>query len=202
MGIKEKTMNNIIVTGSTTDLAQQEEISLAQAFVNVDIMIVIDLSGSMDMNDAKDIHGNRATRRRAAETQLQKLQRDHAGKVGVIGFADHAQYLPNGSIEGIDVGGTTDMLKGLQLAETANRAGIPTVLISDGEPNYDVEHECVQLAHSLVSPLHCIYVGPENGSGLQYLQQLATSAVSGSTAQKTSDVGNFLNQVEETLLLG
>lgn len=192
---------NAIVKGSTTQVAQAQGMSLAQAFVSVDVMVVIDLSGSMDMQDAPS-GGGIISRRSAAREQLEKLQYDHAGRIGLIAFADRAEYLPGGNIDGVDVGGGTDMLEGLRMAMPASNAGIPLVVISDGEPNWGLEEDCLALAGLMQSPLHCIYVGPEGGRGFAFLQRLARAAGDYGKARTSTTIGEFLQEIESTLLLG
>jgi len=194
-------MTNKIVKGSTTQVAHAEGMSLAQAFVTVDLMVVIDLSGSMHTRDAPS-GGGIISRRSAAREQLEKLQYDHAGRIGVIGFADQAEYLPSGNVDDVNVGGGTNMMSGLQMAVAASDAGIPLVVISDGEPNWGQEDDCIALARLLQSPLHCIYVGPEGGLGFAFLRQLAAAAGNQGTAKTSTEIGQFLDDVERMLLSG
>jgi len=190
-------MNNLtIVTGSTADLAQKANISLAEAFMEVEVMVVLDVSYSMKADDAP---GNK-TREQYAQEQLTTLQQRYAGKVGLIAFADRAAYLPGGYVENVGLGSSTAISAGLQEAMGSSQALIPIFLITDGEPNYDDEEKTIKLAQELPGPLHCIYVGPEGGEGYFFLQRLGKAA-GAESVKKATEIGSFLNELQDVLLL-
>lgn len=193
-------MNQLAVRGSTSAIAEASGMSLAEAFVTIDLMVMIDVSGSMNTSDAS--HGSkRVTRKELANLHLARLQQKHNGKIGVIAFADRAEYLPGGNIEGVHLGSGTNMLEGLLLAKTAADAGINLAMISDGEPNYDIAEKTINLAKKLTVPIHCIYVGREGGLGLEYLHTLAQAAGHGGTAKKSSATGGFGQELNDVILL-
>jgi len=189
--------NQIVVAGSTAALAEKADISLAEAFMEVEVMVVIDVSASMSYYDAP---GGKS-REAYAQEQLMTLQQRYAGKIGLIAFAERAAYLPGGYIVNDGLGGSTNISEGLLQAMVASEAMIPVFLITDGEPNYGDEERTIQVAQMMPGPLHCIYVGPEGGEGYAFLQRLG-KVTNARTVKKASEIGNFLNELQDVLLLG
>jgi hypothetical protein len=81
-----------IVTGSVAAVANRTGKSIAETFLNVDLVAIIDVSGSMAEHDSR---GGRSRHAVACE-ELAKLQAAEPGKVGIIAFSSHAQFMPGG----------------------------------------------------------------------------------------------------------
>lgn len=160
--------NNIIVRGSLADLAQQTDRSIAESFVNAELVCIIDTSGSMNSPDSR---GGK-TRYSVACEELEKLQAGLPGKVAVINFSFETVFEPGG--RPAMLGGGTDLAKALQFAKMADVPGMRFVLISDGEP--DDERGAMQMARHYTNRIDVVYVGPEyNGSGREFLARLAAA---------------------------
>lgn len=178
------------VPGSLRAQAQAAGTSLAETFLSCDLIILVDVSGSMDAPDAP---GGRV-RYDAACDELAKLQASHPGKVGVIAFSTTPQFCP---------GGTPPFLAGgTNLAEALDYAHLvdglcELVVISDGEPNS--EHQALQAAARYrESTISCVYVGPEGGAGQAFLRRLAQA--SGGQAVTAAKTAQLAAQVERLLL--
>ena len=169
-----------IVPGSLSAIAQRENRSIAESFLNVDVLVVCDMSGSMACDDAP---GGKP-RYVAACEELASLQRQYPGKIAVIAFSGHAELVPGGSPA--LMGGDTDMVAALKAAKPADGLGIKIVLLSDGEPN-DREATLAE-ARKFKTPIETVYIGPERESrGREFLQELARKT--GGSYQKTAQPG-------------
>jgi uncharacterized protein with von Willebrand factor type A (vWA) domain len=155
-----------IVSGSIAAIANRDGMSLAESFLNCEVIVLIDQSGSMG---AKDAPGG-LTRFDAADEELMRLQKAHPGQVAVISFSTNVQFNPGGlpNREGM----TTDMAKALDFARIADGAS-RIVLISDGEP--DSESATLEAARKYRHPIHTIYIGPEDSHGRAFLSRLASA---------------------------
>lgn len=156
--------NRGIVPGSIAAIANRDGMSLAESFLNCEVIVLIDQSGSMS---ARDAPGGRS-RYDAAEAELMHLQRQHPGQVAVISFSDDVKFCPGG-VPGRD-GGMTNMAGALDFAHVADGAS-QIVLISDGQPNS--EGATLTAARRYRHPIHTIYIGPEDGDGRRFLARLA-----------------------------
>lgn len=185
-------MNNQIVQGSLRQIAQQNGKSLAESFLNCDIIVLVDTSGSMGSPDSR---GGR-TRYSVASEELASLQNRMPGKIACISFGSDVQFCPAGLP--VMMGGGTDMAKALQFAKVAD--DIPEekfFLISDGQPNN--EGETLRVAKTFKNHISTIFVGPEDQpSGRDFLQKLA-KVTGGQTV--TADRAKELTSKIETLLL-
>lgn len=161
-------MSSQLVPGSLRDVANGSKKSLAQVFTNIDALVLIDISGSMDLHDAPN--GN--TRWGAAVEQLTRLQREMPGRVGVIAWHSFPAFCPGGLPGEPD--GDTNLTAALQFAKPADGLGIKLIVISDGEPND--EASALDLARQFKTHLDTIYVGPENGPGRDFLRRLASAS--------------------------
>lgn len=185
-------MNNQIVVGSLGAIARQNNKSLAESFMQCDLIIMVDCSGSMASTDSR---GGKSREVVAAE-ELKNLQNSLPGKIAVIGFASGARFCPSGipSAEG----GMTNMADALKFVKIAD--AIPDMkffLISDGQP--DNEGETLKVAKTFKNHISTIYVGPEDSpSGRDFLQKLA-AATGGQTI--TADRAKELAASVQTLLL-
>ncbi len=158
---------NAIVPGSLGAIAKQEGKSLAETFVNADLVVIVDTSGSMSSHDSR---GGRSRYDVACE-ELAALQANHPGKIAVIAFSSFPKFCPNGLPEYL--GQSTDMAKALEFAKIADVPGMQFILISDGEP--DNPHLTLQVAQTFQNKISTIYVGPEESPiGRSFLQQLSS----------------------------
>jgi Mg-chelatase subunit ChlD len=159
-------MNTSIVPGSLTDIARQSGQSLAESFVNAAVIVIVDVSGSMNTRDSR----GRRSRYDVALEELRRVQGENPGKVAVLGFSDHTYFHPDGLPT--YQGSGTDLAGALRFAKVADVPGMQFVVISDGEPND--EESALHLAAQYQAHIHTIYVGPENGvSARQFLDLLA-----------------------------
>ena len=162
-------MKTAIIKGSLQDVATQSGHSIAASFLNVDVVILVDVSGSMM---AKDAPGG-ISRYEAAVDELKKVQEVNPGKIAIIAFSSSATLCPSGTP--VFEGGNTDLAEALKLAKMADVGGIRFIVISDGLP--DSESKALAAAASFTGEIHTIYIGPENDyeGGRAFLQRLATA---------------------------
>lgn len=157
-----------LIKGSLAALAREQNKSLAEMWINVDAVILVDISGSMESHDAR---GGKA-RHQVAQEELERLQAQLPGKLAIIAFSTHTQFVPGGKLP--ETESTTNLAGALKFARAAD--SIPDmrfIVISDGEP--DSEHEALEEARLYRNRIDTIYVGPEGGSGARFLKRLATS---------------------------
>lgn len=162
-------MNTQIVSGSIGALAQQSGKSIAETFISADIVVIVDVSGSMSSNDSR---GGKS-RYDVSCQELAALQQSLPGKIAVISFSDNAQFHPGGVP--IYQGGGTNMADALAFVQIADRIpGMRFILISDGEP--DDEKRTLAIARNFKNKVDVIFVGPENRSiGRDFLGRLAAA---------------------------
>lgn len=170
-----------VVPGSLQDQATATGGSLAETFLNCDLVVLVDTSGSMIDNDAPG--GKR--RYDAACDELATLQASQPGKIGVIGFSSYPEFCPGGK-PSFQKGGTG-------LAEALDYARIidglcNVVVISDGQP--DNTEAALRSARAYKdSTISAVYVGPEGGPGQEFLTKLAKANRGQSvTAEKTKQL--------------
>lgn len=184
-------MNTAIVTGSIADIAQQNNTSIAESFLNADVIILLDVSGSMNACDAKDAQ----RRYDVACQELARLQQNLPGKVAVVAFSNSAQFVPGG-IPPFEAG-DTNLSGALRFVQVADGL-VKFVIISDGQPND--EKQCLDIARTFKSKIDVIYVGPEDDfmGGRKFLEKLATA--SGGTFVVADRVHELADRVERLLL--
>lgn len=159
-------MNTTIIIGSLGALAKQEGKSIAETFVNADLIVIVDTSGSMSTHDSR---GGKSRYDVACE-ELASLQATHPGKIAVLSFSDSTIFCPAGIPTYL--GGRTDMAQALRFAKIADVPGMQFILISDGEPND--EQETLAVAKTYRNKISTIYVGPEDQpAGREFLRRLA-----------------------------
>lgn len=161
-------MSNALIKGSLSALSQRDNLSLAESFLNVDAILIVDMSGSMAAEDAP----GGISRWQAAENELLRLQEQMPGKLAVVTFSSEVQFCPSGVP--IRFGGGTDMAKALRFVKPADGLEIRFILISDGQP--DDKRETLKVAASFKSKIDTVYIGPEEGSGRDFLAKLATQS--------------------------
>lgn len=184
--------NQSLVEGSLYEIAKNNNQSIAESFINCDVVILVDTSGSMSVTDS--LGG--MSRYDVACEELKGLQDSLPGKIAVLSFSSDVEFCPSGVA--VFQGGGTDMAKALQFAKVAD--GIPGmrfILISDGEPDYPTD--TLRIAASYKNKIDTIYVGPENRPiGRDFLEKLAQTS-GGQTI--TADRAKELKSGIETLLL-
>ncbi len=159
-------MNTAIVPGSLGAIAKQENKSIAETFVNADLIVIVDTSGSMSSHDSR---GGKSRYDVACE-ELAALQASHPGKIAVLSFSDTVVFCPSGVP--VCLNNITDMAAALKFAKTADLPGMQFILISDGEP--DCKEETLAVARTYRNKISTIYVGPEEQpAGRDFLQRLA-----------------------------
>lgn len=162
-------MNNQIVAGSLSALAQQNNTGIAESFLNADVIILIDVSGSMDSKDARD----NQRRYDVACQELAKLQTNLPGKIAVVAFSSSVQFVPGG-VPPFEAGGT-DLAKALRFVQVVDGL-VKFIVISDGQPSD--EKECLYIAGTFKSKIDVVYVGPEDDfmRGRKFLEKLAAAS--------------------------
>jgi len=182
--------NNAITPGSLAAVVNRDGMSLAESFLNCEIIVLIDQSASMSAADAP---GGKS-RYDAADAELMALQRQHPGKVAVIEFSSSVKFCPGGvpSREGE----FTDMAAALNFVHIADGAS-KIVLISDGEPNS--KEATLRAARRFQSPIHTVYIGPESGRGRAFLARLAKAT--GGRAMQSAAPGLLGEAVGQILLI-
>ena len=183
-------MQTSIVPGSLAAIAQRDNLSLAESFLSVDGILVVDMSGSMA---AKDAPGGKP-RFEAACEELRRLQAEMPGRVAVIAFSGVPEFCPGGVPPFL--GGGTDMAAALRMVLPADGLA-RIVLISDGDP--DSPSETLAIARQFKSRIDTIYIGPERGSsGREFLARLA--AATGGQSLATAAPAMFGAAAQQLLL--
>ena len=178
-----------IVPGSLSAVAGKANMTLAESFLNVDALILVDTSASMDSNDA----AGGKKRYTVAVEELKRLQTSLPGKIGVVSFSDHAVFCPGGVPQFLCNG--TNLAGALRYIKAADDLGIKFIVISDGAP--DEPEEAIAVAKKFKTKIDVVYVGPEKGSGSKFLAELA-AATGGQSV--TADLAKDLNQKVQLLL--
>jgi len=177
-----------IIPGSLTSISQTSNKSLAESFLSVDVLLLVDMSGSMTMNDAQD----GKARHEVATSELRRLQSEMPGKIGVVAFSGRVEFCPSGvPTPFFD---TTDMAKALQFVKPADGTGIRFILISDGLP--DDAGGTLRVARTFESHIDTIYIGPESGwdsHGREFLKRLAN--VTGGQHVKSKEIAQLAEPV-------
>lgn len=186
--------NQQIVAGSLGAIAQKSGESLASSFLNVECIAMVDTSGSMGAHDAQ----GEQTRYEAACKELERLQAENAGKIGVCCFSDWAQFCPGGVPQYLGSG--TDMVKALRMLKMADGTGIRLILISDGAP--DEPEAALAEARKFSSKIDTIYIGPESGIGRDFLYKLSQATGGISITNAAADLGKGKLSDNITKLIG
>jgi hypothetical protein len=183
-------MNTQLVAGSLGAIVAQEGKSIAESFVNADVVIITDTSGSMEAHDSR----NGKSRYEVTCEELKQLQASLPGKLVLLSFSDDCVFCPSGIP--FQFGGGTDLAKALKFAKLADVTGIRFIVISDGEP--DNENEALRVAKTYKNRIDTIYVGPEGGEGQEFLRKLAK--ISGGQGVTAAQVKELKSNVERLLL--
>lgn len=179
-----------IVKGSLTDIAASNGHSLAQTFVNAEVVVLVDTSGSMGTHDSR---GGRKRYDVACE-ELAALQGNLPGKIAVLSFSQATMFCPDG--KPFNQGGGTDLAGALKFARVADVPGMRFIVISDGQP--DSPSAALAEAKRYQNRIDVIYVGPEsNPHGRDFLAQLA--AASGGQVVTADRAQNLLAATQKLL---
>lgn len=182
---------NSLVYGSLGDIAGRSGKSVAETFLSVDALVLVDTSHSMDIDDCP---GGRRRYEVACE-QLIRLQREIPGKVGVISWSSSAYFCPGGLPKAPF--GSTNLAGALDFVKPADGCGIRMIVISDGEP--DNQKAALDLAAKFQTKIDTIYCGPEMGSGKEFLIRLSLLTGGQAVDNSVSDLGNLSKTVKALL---
>lgn len=184
-------MSNALVYGSLQDISNRSGKPIAETFLSVDALVMVDTSGSMTMHDCQ----NGQRRYDLACEQLTRLQRELPGKVGVISWSSSVEFNAGGVPVFLQTG--TDLAGVLKFVKPADGTSIKLILISDGEP--DDENEALRLAKQFKSKIDTIYCGPEAGYGRDFLRRLAEATGGQSVSQSINQLGQLSQTVQGLL---
>ena len=162
--------NSLTVKGSLTETQRQRNLSFAEAFLEVEAVVICDCSGSMSTRDVRSESGL-TDRYTETNRQLKKLQSRMPGKLAVVEFSDDAVFCPDGQLTGVK--GGTDLLGALQFVSPAAGCGLKFIIVSDGLP--DSPDETVQYARQLHEKLDYIHIGNDD-RGKRFMEKLATAS--------------------------
>lgn len=179
------------VKGSLQSVANKGLITVAQAFIDCDVIVLLDVSASMTIEDHLD--GN--SRYKKACNQLAKLQAENSGKVCLICFDDKQTFEPSGIARWPT--GSTDVAGALSYVHRADGLGLKFILISDGEPND--EAEALRVARTFKSKIHTVYIGPEGGYGADFLKRLSAATGGQFSNSGTAGIGQLSQTVQNLL---
>jgi hypothetical protein len=160
--------SSALVVGSLGAIAKRDGVSLAETFISVDAVILVDVSGSMQTEDSRGAR----SRYEVALEELAQLQASMPGKLGIIAFASLPEFTPGGQPRMI--GGGTNLAAALKFAKIADVPGMRFIVISDGEP--DSESQALDVARGFKGRIDTVYVGPEADNGARdFLRRLAAA---------------------------
>lgn len=168
-----------IVKGSINDSAIARNVSIAEAFMDAEAVVVVDTSASMGIQDA----GLNRSRYQAACDQLARLQGEMPGKVAVVSYSSQAVFCPGGYP--VNQGGSTDMVEALRFVKRVDGL-MKVVIIADGEPN-DAEGT-LREASQFVGKIDCVFVGNELSAGRDFMRRLSEATGGVSVTNKTEDL--------------
>lgn len=183
----------VVTEGSIQDAADKHGKPVAVMLMDVELVALVDMSGSMCEKDARDNEKRLCSRYDAAESELRKLQAEYPGKVAVIGFSGEAVFYSGGIP--VRQGGSTRMDKALEEALPYDTLA-KVVLISDGYP--DSNSSTLSVAAKFHSPIHTVYIGAAGGEGAGFLRRLAKQT--GGKFAKSKVPGSFHKEVAPLLL--
>lgn len=158
---------NALVKGSIAQVALDTKRPITRVLSDAKAVLLTDMSDSMMREDAPGNDGV-VSRYEAAEMALADLQARFSGKVIVFGFSSEVHLYPSG--RPARLGNGTNMAKALKAAYPYD--GLKQIiLISDGAPNS--RRATMEQARKFSSNIDTVYIGPEEGSGQRFLQELA-----------------------------
>lgn len=169
--------NTMIATGSVVDHAKRMNSDLATSFLDVQLILLCDRSGSMLDKDARSLEfGSKQKARYEIEDELvAQLQLKHQGKILLASFASYALIHPDGLLPAPS--GSTFMLDGLKKILPYTVGDIRVILLSDGEPS-DSENQIVSFAMShYMDKLDTMFCGLLGSPGEVFLKKLAAACM-------------------------
>lgn len=159
-----------VAQGSVYDVAERQGRDLTDVLAFADTVILYDHSGSMG-----------GWKEEKAREALIELQRTHDGDILLIAFDSVPKMCYDGQPP--SAGGSTALHLALDYAKELDIPGRRFILISDGAP--DRPEETLKIARTYTCPIHTIYIGPDGGSGLLFMNQLtALNGASQNLGQK------------------
>lgn len=166
-----------IVQGSIASNMMKNNLTMAEAWLDVSVVVLMDVSGSMAVRDqVGDV-----TRFTVANQELSKVQEENPGRVAIIEFSTDVKFVPFGELSQPD--GSTNVADALKFAQMMDKIGdIQFLLVSDGEPND--ERAAMDVARTFKHKINTIFVGKEGGSGQRFLEDL--SRATGGTFSRKS----------------
>jgi hypothetical protein len=173
-----------VAPGSLQETANQSGVPMENAFMNVQHVILMDVSGSMGTSDVPGF----TDRYDAALKQLESLQKMLPGKIALICFGSEVVFCPGGYPNRL--GGGTDLTSALTMLEPLDGTDVQFYVITDGHPNSP--DTALKLAGTFETKVNTIYIGPDTGydsSGYRFCMEL--SALKGGKAVKTKETGKF-----------
>jgi hypothetical protein len=184
-------MTQAIVKGSIGEAALKRNVSVAEAFMDAEAVVVIDSSETMAQEDA----GRGRSRYEAACDQLAKLQGEMPGKIAVVSFSDEAVFCPNGIPVFLRSG--TDMAEALSFVKKCDGL-MRIIVIGDGEPND--EDETLRVARTFASRIDTIFVGNELSAGREFMRRLSQATGGISVTNACADLDLSLGKNVRLLL--
>lgn len=169
------------VPGSLAAVAKQQGIEVADTFLSVEVVAVVDISSSMAASATR-----KASRWDLAQEHLTRLQAEYPGRIALVEFNGHPHYVPEGVLG--RPSGSTQLCDALKFVQPADHAGIKVVVISDGEPNS--KQKALDVAAGFNHRITTIFIGSEGDPGDQFLQDLARVSGNG-MAFRASDVNIY-----------
>lgn len=120
---------NQLVKGSLADIAKSRGETLAESFLDADCIVIVDVSGSMESEDA----AGGKSRYKVACDELAALQSTMPGKIAVIAFSHEVIFCPNGVP--LNIGGGTNLAGALTFAKAASFGLSSSVTANRTTPN-------------------------------------------------------------------
>jgi hypothetical protein len=145
-------MSNL-VRGSVGQIAQERNIPLSEALMDVEELFLIDTSGSMRMKDAGSDMQRRYDK---ACAELAALQEQHSGRCLIYSCSDET-HMELGGTPRFQMGGTP-IHEWLEEIKQFDGMGIRIHVISDGTP--DNADAALAIARRMHSVINTIYIGP------------------------------------------
>lgn len=164
-------MTTALVKGSLQDTMDRKRITVADAMLDVELVVVLDCSGSMNASVTNSYQGGYRTKRQVATRELETLQNDKPGRVALVTFSDDVEFQPSGRPP--NAGGCTSMHRALKFVKDLDDIGMKLCLISDGGPTDATPEEVVKLAATFKSGISTIYIGPETDKGAELMRRIA-----------------------------
>lgn len=189
-----KKVNGALV-GSQQQVALANHQRLADTWLNIEMAVLGDGSGSMSAHDSYDMQ----ERFTVLKFELAKLQARNPGKIAVFSFSNDCEWNPDG--EPRYMGGSTNLAGALTHLRSLGIADleIPLTIICDGEP--DSEEMTLAEARKFTCKINTIFVGdPDNDRAIKFMKQLA-SMTGGSSENNFTMTQRLLSDSVERLML-